>query len=191
MTIISDSHRFVFVHIPKSGGTSVKYALGHLQAERFVQHLARLKHVRARELSTLVPEVHSDEWFTFAFVRNPFDQLRSYWTYKTEHPFHPHYAATVRAGGFEGWVRSIAEDPAEQQYSYTHGTDGEPLVDFVGRYETLADDFAAVVERIGCGPVSLPHVNRSSATSEMYPPGLRAFVATHWAADFEAFGYDG
>jgi hypothetical protein len=191
MTLVSESHRFVFVHVPKSGGTSVKYALGHLQSERHAGLLRANKHIGAGELPQLLPDVALDDWYTFAFVRNPFDQLRSYWTYKTEHPFHPDYAATVAAGSFEGWVQMFADDPRRLQCSYTHDR-GRQLVDFVGRYERLADDFAVVADRIGIGPVDLPCVNRStnSGRIDAYPRGLRRLVVERWRADFEAFGYD-
>jgi len=67
---------------------------------------------------------------------------------------------------------------------------GDMLVDFVGRYETLAEDFDAVCDRIGI-ECALPHINRSRHGDfrEYYTPETRALVEEVYKADIELFGY--
>lgn len=192
MTLVSESHRFVFLHVPKSGGTSITDALVHLQSPCLVERLRSEKHLRARDLSSALPELCVEDLFVFAFVRHPYDHLASWWTYLMEHPFHPQYADTVAAGSFASWVRLHAERPDVLQRDYTHDRNGCALIDFVGHHERIEEDFAAVLERIGCGPIELPHRNASCHRdrADLFDRQTRAFVAERWKLDFEAFGYE-
>src|SRR5438045_277709 len=72
----------LFIHIPKTGGTSVEAMLkagGGVEAMRHNAQITGLlctpQHFHAEILSRLVPEGFSD--FTFTIVRNPFDRLVS------------------------------------------------------------------------------------------------------------------
>lgn len=66
------------------------------------------------------------------------------------------------------------------------------LVDFVGRFETLEDDFRVVAERLGRHGLELPHVNDSQRRHyrHYYDPALAAVVGERFSADLEAFGYE-
>jgi hypothetical protein len=69
-------------------------------------------------------------------------------------------------------------------------TGGEVLVDFIGRYENLAADYAVVKERLSLS-ADLPHTNRSSHGSyrDYYTDETRAIVADRYARDIAHFGY--
>jgi hypothetical protein len=60
----------------------------------------------------------------------------------------------------------------------------------VGRYETLAADFAQVCDRLKLR-VELPHVNQSVHQDyrTYYSEHTRQLVAEHFAADIRLFGY--
>lgn len=191
MTIVSETHRFVFVHIPKTGGTSVKQALrSTIDADHFARS-PETKHLRAREIFTAEPHLHGDDYFSFAFVRDPFARLLSYWSYKMENPFHPDYVSVVRAGSFKQWALDHVARGGTSQASFTHDDSGQQLVDFIGRYENLRDDFAMIAERIGCVDRELPHANAShhGLSGEAYDDELRSAVATYWRRDFDLFDY--
>jgi len=68
--------------------------------------------------------------------------------------------------------------------------DGAVIVDFIGRYETLATDLAYVGDRLGL-PLALPHLNRSAHAHyrDYYTDETRAIVAARFARDIERFGY--
>lgn len=86
MTIISNSHRFIFVHLHKCGGSSVEAAyqpharwndlvLGSTAEGEALQAIWQKlhglhKHNSAAELADRLPEVWNDYW-TFSMVRHP------------------------------------------------------------------------------------------------------------------------
>ncbi len=100
MTIISNSHRFIFVHLHKCGGSSVEVAyqpharwndlvLGSTQEgeklQMIYQKLYKLhKHNPAADLKDKVPEVWNDYW-KFSLIRHPKSIYESFykWIHKT------------------------------------------------------------------------------------------------------------
>jgi hypothetical protein len=64
-------------------------------------------------------------------------------------------------------------------------------VDYIMRFESLADDFRAVCKAIGISPRTLPQYNRSGREhySRYYDDELRELVRTRFAAEIERFNY--
>ena len=64
-------------------------------------------------------------------------------------------------------------------------------VDYIMRFENLADDFRAVCTTLGISPLSLPQYNRSNRDhySKYYDDELREFVRTRFASEIERFHY--
>jgi Sulfotransferase family len=97
--IISHSRQFIFVHVPKTGGTSITLSflkqlskndiiLGCLPPYDNLSHESRKKgglhkHSKAYEIKNELGDIYN-EYFSFAFVRNPFDLILSqYYWWKT------------------------------------------------------------------------------------------------------------
>lgn len=189
MTLISDELRLVYVHVPKTAGTSVKAALAAVDSTgRWLPTDPANKHLSARQVRERCRLPQSYVWC--ATVRSPFEQLVSFWTYKMENPFHPDYAHVAGFGTFDRWVRWLAGRGWSRQCAFTHDRDGQPIVDALLRHERLADDWAALAERIG-STSTLPRKNTSghSDIGDYYDDALRDFVVEHWADDFDRLGY--
>jgi chondroitin 4-sulfotransferase 11 len=203
----------LFIHVPKTGGTSVEAALGIKGDWRvedqgilfgqiaspdllalntrspFLQHLTIAEAIAA--LEGVAPS------FAFGIVRNPWDRLVSLY-----HRIDPHLAATARAQGvelqdlsFEDFVpRVLAIEHAHvapQAGFLTAG--GRVAVDCVGRFETLREDVSAVTERFGIR-IDLPRVNTGRDRvhpdhRQFYSPANRTLVGNYYAIDCELFGY--
>jgi hypothetical protein len=94
-----------------------------------------------------------------------------------------------------------------------HDRNGNLLVNFVGRFETLQADFDKVCEHLGIADSCLPHRNRSDKKSrdlrrkarnylfmngenqlqgidEFYDEETRQAVAEYYRKDIETFGYE-
>ena len=91
---------------------------------------------------------------------------------------------------FEDYVKNRTVLGSFQQHDYVTNENGKVMVDFLGRYERLEQDFAAACDRIGIAP-RLPHLNKSDRNSYQiyYTPETRDIVATLCRRDIELFGY--
>lgn len=196
--MISHELRCIFVHIQKTGGSSIRRALNMVQHDRD-------KHRSAAELK---PRYRSEDWdlyFKFAFVRNPWDRLVSWWEMIQQNaaagkPMNgfQHYVLS-RANTFEQFIlRRGGEYPDydgvkcifRNQLDYMRDGAGS-CVDFVGRFENLRADFEFVMSRLGVTAPPLPHLNSSNHRhySTYYSDALGELVSREYAVDIAAFGY--
>lgn len=208
--LISSTHSFAFVHVPKTAGSSVHLALGR-HATRVDDHwanraLSRLgihvnhfapwpatkfrPHASAATLAAWLPPEVFERLFKFAFVRNPWDLLVSSWHYLRDVPGHRRGPIARRLPDFAAYVEYEIQRGRLSQGGLLCDRHGRLLVDFVGRYESLPTDFASICRRIGV-EATLPRANAGSRGDyrDYYTPALAARVAVAFAADVERFGY--
>lgn len=185
--IVSDSHRFVFAHVPKTGGISVRAALedfadGQAAARRDTTH-ETLPDLMLRE-----PRLAS--YFKFAFVRNPWDRMVSFHAYARSSlkPTLPEMQCT----DFGQMLRLLDQSAVwlerlyvmQPQCGFVRGAD------FVGRFETLESDFLRVCASLNIRPaLSRKNSSDHGAYGAYYDAWGRDFVARRYAQDIEEFGY--
>ncbi len=208
--IVSESHSFAFVHVPKTGGTSVYSVLRHYAThpnaywgnrwlERIgirVNHFAPWPYTKFRAhspaaaLEASLPADVFDRLFKFAFVRNPWDILVSYWHFIRRTPGHKRHRRVMSLPSFAHYVEYEIRRKSFSQVGLLCNRDGRLLVDFVGRYESLESDFAFIGRRIGL-TATLPRCNAGARGDyrEHYTPSLVDRVAEAYADDIERFGY--
>lgn len=197
--MISHELRCIFVHVQKTGGSSIR---GALRMAQFDAH----KHRFAAELRTIYGAETWNHYFKFAFVRNPWDRLVSWWEMMRRN------AALGRPrNGFQRFCMERARTFPEflqlcdaeyqdadgskwiyrNQIDYLSDSDGTLLVDFVGRFEQLQLDFSRVAAHLDVPPIGLPHVNGTVRRpyAGYYSAELRDLVAARYARDIEVFGY--
>jgi chondroitin 4-sulfotransferase 11 len=174
---------FVFVHINRTGGTSIERALG-----------ARHTHRTAREIRTELGSRHFDSKFSFSVVRNPWDKVVSQY----------HNLLTRDTGwgeppAFNIWVEAsfVDHNPLYfrsrmmlPQVDWLSDQRGQILVQFVARFETLHEDFRFIRRRIGRS-ASLPHLNASNRKDYREYYDERSFeIVKNWAkSDIKRFNY--
>jgi Sulfotransferase family len=214
--LLSIRDRFLFVHIAKTGGTSVRAALegrrwrdpwylpmflcsrlSHLSGHRIATKLPR--HAKVIAAKELLPKDFFDSLFKFAFVRNPWDlQVSSFHHIRRERR---HYLGGHEDfAGFLRWkldptraYQYHVDTSIELQSDYLIDLRGNLVVDFIGRYERLQADFATACLRIGIPAPSLPHAraanDRSKDYRTYYTDETAELVARHFARDIEMLGY--
>src|SRR5262249_40241617 len=76
------------------------------------------------------------------------------------------------------------------QHTYVTDSRGRLLVDFIGYYERLQEDFARACARLGVR-AELPRANTSSHRDyrSYYTPATCELVAAHFRKDIELVGY--
>jgi hypothetical protein len=204
---LSHSHRFIFVHILKTAGESIRAVLEPyaFRPERSLPNRIRIrlglparpfcpglaKHARATEIRDALPQRVFGSYYKFAFVRNPWDWQVSWYHYILQRPGHEEHGAVRPLGGFEQYLSWRSDNyPALRQKDFVADERGELIVDFVGRFETLADDFARVCAATGVR-ANLPHLNRTRHDDyrTYYSDRACRLVADYCREDIEYFGY--
>jgi hypothetical protein len=201
LMILHDDN-LVFVHIQKTGGTAVSFALG-------VEDNLPEKHRTAMELKLLYGSEAWDKSFKFAFVRNPWDRLVSWWSMIDGH--RDNFKRTGSANLFFRYVLEHANSFEEfllncqnvisdndgvksifkNQIDYLTDDNGNIMVDFIGRFENLSHDFSIVTQKIYGHPKILPVINRSvhNHYRDYYDDHTRLLVENAYQRDLEVFGY--
>jgi hypothetical protein len=188
-----DENRCIFVHIPKTAGISLCTALFDCKGGG---------HLTARAYRALFGTQAFEEYFKFTFVRNPWDRIVSAFTYLSQGGGNERDAAWGQAvlaqyRSFDEFVlqwldpRSVySQIHFVPQWEFVVNGQGQVCMDFVGRFERLADDFQYVADQLGCA-CELPLVNASRRLSyrDYYTEASRRRVAQVYRRDIEQFGY--
>lgn len=215
--LLSVKHNFLFVHTAKTGGTSIRAALsryryaGRYGPAAFVAHkLDQLtghrigakfpRHAKAIAAREMLPRELYDQLFKFSFVRNPWDlQVSSFHHIRRERP----HLMGEFSEDFEGFLRWKLNPERPYQYhidtsielqsDYVVDLQGRLIVDFVGKYERLIEDYKEICQRIGLPAKQLPHKRKSQDRKKSfrayYTDETAEMVARHFAQDIERFGY--
>ena len=217
--LLSHRRNFLFIHIPKTAGTSLTRAFApHARLrDRLVYHyyptrlgialVDRLtrraddglsgiagfpQHAAIRNVRDRLGDAKMDALFKFAFVRDPWDWFASLYAHICRTPDHP--LADVAMRGLDALLSHAAEGHILRQIDYVRRRGGLDLdLDFVGRFETLAADYEIIAGRLGLSRRDLPHHNPSSAPppdlAALYNTPARRLFLKRFGADIEAFGY--
>jgi hypothetical protein len=213
--LLSLKYNFLFVHIAKTGGTSIRSALTYrkwtdpYQIPLFIcSKLSKLsghrlgvkfpRHAKAIAAQEMLPRELFDKLFKFAFVRNPWDlQVSSFHHIQRERPHLMEHVADFEA--FIKWkldperpYNYIVDTSIELQKNYLVDLDGKIIVDFIGRYENLRNDFEHVCRTVGVPMPAMPHKRKATDRGDFrsyYNDETAQLVADHFKRDIEAFDY--
>jgi len=182
----------LFVHIPKTGGTSVEAMLkacGGVEALRYSAMIPELpctpQHFHAAILTKLIPPALYD--FGFTIIRNPFDRLAS--EYKMR---------VLKQGkpiGFDAWVERMFARYARDPFVGDNHIRPQSEFLFEGlelfRFEDNAiQGIRDRLEALGLmSAADVPWERRSAARSMSMSSETARRIAMFYAADFERLGY--
>ena len=193
----------LFIHIPKTGGTSVEDVLSaysrpsfHGGGDRLVRQYRHwpvlerhipLQHFHGELLSRFFAEGFFD--FVFMVVRDPVARLVSEYSYSR------HLGRPDGRLGFSAWSRLMlaiaARAPAFRSNHFRPQSDFLCLGARVYRFEDGLDSIVRdVCTRIGVpAPETLPHARRSSHELAAVGEASLARIARFYEADYRQFGY--
>jgi hypothetical protein len=215
--LISHSHRFIFIHVAKVAGLSLRDALHdyveepeHFRIKRpakiikgqpnplYAMWESALIHATALQSRKELGESVFKSYYKFAFVRNPWDLQVSMYHFILKETAHIHHQKVKAMAGFSEyleWVIATAKPftkgATKFQKQMLCDNEGRVLVDFVGRYENLTADFAYLCQRLKI-QASIAHLNQSqhSDYQSYYDKKSRDWVADTFKEDIELFGYE-
>ncbi|MFT7072988.1 sulfotransferase family 2 domain-containing protein [Patiriisocius sp. Uisw_017] len=166
--MISHKHKCIFIHIPKTAGTSINsfffpevtFHFKNPDYERLFGYCPKRKlhmqHATSKQLieTGLVTEKQWGSYFKFTFVRNPWD--RAYSDYKWVKGF------SGVDGNFKSFInatgnfKKILRDNSENTYLGDHllsqssffDKEGLYVPDFIGRFENFSDDIKTIITKL-------------------------------------------
>jgi len=187
------------IHIPKTGGISIRRAI-----------FRKLKTDRYMHINPLHPRVKKywDSYFTFTFVRNPFDRLLSIYSFtmdlknplsKNNKPF----IQTMREKNmtFEEFVYTLYKSKSmrffqrfKPQIHWLQPEGQNIKFDFIGRLESIQNDYMKLCDLLQIKePLPLPNANKSTNRDikykKYYTPEMQKMVSELYNKDFKFLKY--
>jgi len=193
----------IFIHTQKAAGHSIRISL---ESVGYEWKMGINKHAPPRDIHSL------DQYFSFAFVRNPFDACVSRFLYHhREDKKNPQDLLFQRFSkdkdGVSSWIKSLKTDDcwADDKYNWkdtfktqkkflSDDSNTKILVDFVGKFEHLNDDFQKICDTIGCDN-NLKGIHKNSSTRksnyrEYYDDDAIEIIESRYKEDLEYFNYE-
>jgi hypothetical protein len=211
--IISKARKYIFVHIPKTAGTSLTLALEDRaakddiiigdtpKAKRRKKRLEELqpsgrlwKHSTLADIDGIVSASELDEMFCFTLVRNPWDRAVSYYHWLRAQSFSHPAVGLSKALRFSEFIRhkdteaAFRANPASRYMTDARGQ--ERCAAYV-RMEFLEQDLRVVEAHLGFA-LTLGQVNTSNRSENYrgyYDESLAAFLGELCAEDVTRFNY--
>jgi hypothetical protein len=205
--LISESHKFIFVHIRKAAGSSMRDTLEplslpkprdvkskvksrFLKIEQDYRKYAFRQHDDINVAKKLIPEEIFDSFFKFAFVRNPWNRLVSEYEFIRRRPDHSRHSKVIKMN-FEQYIHYQSKRFDAHQINMLADKKGVLLMDFIGKFENLQEDWNFVTDTLGIENKKLSHKKKAGIKNydSYYTDETRELVAELWKKDIEAFGY--
>jgi len=215
--ILNHDRRFLFIHVPKTAGTTVTRTLSRYTTFRdielggtkygealqnlFASRFDLRKHSTAAQIKAKCPPHLWRSFFVFAFVRNPYARAYSVYRFLQRWKDGPHHEMVADLS-FHDFLTSgaVQDGTVEIARPQVHWLAPEgkvlPGIDFIGRVERFAEDFGfvlSVIHRRRETWDGARHDNASTKAEEWrteMTPAVRAAIEEIYAQDFALFGYD-
>jgi chondroitin 4-sulfotransferase 11 len=184
--MINQDHKFIFIHIPRTGGTSIEKNFSYIGDE--------IKHWNLRDYKNYLNEREFNEYFKFTFVRNPWDIVVSKYVtiwYNSSSRGHGGKIGYLCGKSLKYFLTYYQPAKHEHGDSFFDYFDPEEM-DFIGRFENRKNDLDFISSKVGATIdqqiMENPHPHKKHYT-EYYDDEAREIVAEKYAKDIEYFGY--
>jgi hypothetical protein len=212
--IISHGRKYIFVHIPKTGGTSLSLVLeakamkddlliGDTPKAKSRRNRAKgmdtsgrlWKHSRLADIYGLVTQQQIESYFVFTIIRNPWDRMVSYYHWLKIQKFDHPAVRCAHEYSFTDFlsdpmIKHSLQNDAAQKYVSDHS--GVDRCDLYLRLEFLQQDTGLLEQHLEIKLKKLPHDNRSKRDRDYagyYDAQSKNIIAKVFAADIEKFKY--
>ena len=206
--IISHRKKFIFIHNYKVAGTSIRNALDKYnnKSPATLTTFEKLKcaiqlypkifsknfsgHSKAEEIKETLPSRIFDSYYKFGFVRNPWDWQVSLYTFMLKEKNHHQHTLVKSFANFDEYIDWRVHEDLTLQKSFFYSND-EFLMDFVGKFENLEEDFSKVCKRLKLD-ATLPYLNKSREDNRFvnfYSKNSFEMILQAYKEDIDLFGY--
>lgn len=209
MALLNDKHNFIFFHLYKCGGTSIREHINgkipntyELQGGHSLPIDMKFKMEKEGKLDLY------EDMFKFTFVRNPYDFVLSTLFYAKR--FANHFMHNdVKDFSVEQFIPYYMgfRNKHHNDREKLRGTNrvvtikdwlldenGEFLVDYIGKTETIKSDLDVIHDRIGLSNVfEVPHKNinpmRVADYRQYYNENAKKLIQKHFGWELDYFKY--
>ena len=212
--IISRGRRYIFVHIPKTGGTALSLALENRamaddiligDTPKAVRRKSRIqtlkasgrlwKHSRLSDIHGIVSDSEMSQFFVLTLIRNPWDRMVSYYHWLREQSFKHVAVEVAKQKSFDEFLDDayIQSSIKSSPYAgYVTDRNGCEHCNVFVRIEHLATDLKPFEKHLGFSLQDIQHVNSSTRDSDYriyYNDEKAALVARLCEIDIKRFDY--
>ena len=188
--------RFIFIHIPRTGGSSLERILLSLESVASWDEMNRKvivdkligpeKHYKASRVQAIVGLAKWELALKISIVRNPFDKVIS-------HFFQPYYRNINALSGNSLDFFLSAYQPAPHEDGFTCSDYLDEEVDIIIRYENYAQQLLMLLGPFRVTPTQIAErigaVRSISSYRDFYSSHTRRIVEELYRDDLERFHY--
>ncbi len=206
--MISEKHKCIFIHIPKTAGTTVEKLIwpneearteeelwmGFVKDQHNKYHTGGLQHLMARYVREEVGDKKFNAFYKFSVVRNPWDKTVSQFRYMKQRPDLRSFLGMHRFTSFKKYLKLIQKVDHVHwlpQVKFLFDLNGELLVDKVLSFENFESEIKEVLGRLKLEIKSIPHLNRSKRRDykSYYSNVTKEMVEEFYKDDIKKFNY--
>jgi len=174
--MISHDKKFIFVHVPRTGGTSLEsfFCESQLKHIHFKQKHSRHEH----ELQDHI------DYFSFSFVRNPWERMLSFYLFDI--------VGSTKYSLYNWLKLTRIRNRFAQSMSFFIMHNEKPRVNFVGRYENYHTDVKYICNKLNIEYAELPVLNKTNHNYyvDYYDEKTKKLVESMYKEDILNFEYE-
>lgn len=211
-TIVSSEKSFVFIHVPKTAGTSItkilsKYADYPLTNAKYLRNIIAIfnhwskqyiwfgkytmpLHANAEYIKKAYQKDFSD-YYKFSFVRNPWSRMVSLYNFFKARFTRPYMLQTDKMS-FPEFVEFWSQtNPGNQVDMFFWQNETTLDMSYIAKVENIQEHFDVITKNINIPQILLPHVNQSKKTDyrTYYDDYTIELVAKTYQKDIEFLDY--
>jgi len=166
--------------------------------DNMIEILRRGKHryfstvLNPRNKYTVTREQY-DSYFKFTFVRNPWARAFSWYRGVMRDEIHRKEYRIATPISFDEFLRlHIGKGMLRPQAYWIKDFSGHIDLDYIGRFENLAEDFQKICEQLSIPHIVLPHKIKGTGEDyrQYYNKHSIELVMKHYKEEITMFGYD-
>lgn len=215
---INFKRKCIFVHIPKTGGSSIlqqlnfKKSIYTLWADGVVlaktmgtfvsckdlQNHGRLQHLPAEMVREMRPDIYK-KYYKFSVVRNPYTKMVSEYSWRNKfNPDFSKYSNEDHKINFEKYLLAVEKTKINtfreySQYKYLYDSGGNLLVNYIIRFEDFENGCKNVFKKLGVEYDTILHVNKPKVSIDknyILDEKNKERIYNFYKIDFDTFGYE-